>query len=66
MSRFTPSKWWIFAVYLRVIRFRSDSLNVPGSHWMPPFAPPNGISTTAVFHVMRDASARTSLTSAAG
>ena len=55
-------------VYLLVMRLRSDSLIVcRGRTGCRPFAPPKGMSTTAVFHVMREANgARTSLTSAAG
>ena len=37
-----------------------------GRRSMPPLAPPNGTSTSAVFHVISDASARTSSRSADG
>jgi hypothetical protein len=50
----------------RVIRWSSVALIGVGSISMPPLAPPNGTSTSAVFHVISDASARTSSRSVVG
>jgi len=43
------SDWTSF----RVMRSSSDSVRFLGSQHTPPFAPPKGTSTTAVFHVFR-------------
>ena len=48
------------AVYRRVSRSSSPWLILFGSQITPPFAPPKGIFTTAHFHVIQLASARTS------
>jgi hypothetical protein len=48
------------AMKRRVIRRRSSLFSRFGSQTTPPFAPPNGMSTTAHFQVIHDASARTS------
>ena len=50
----------------RVMRCSSPWLIVVGSTAMPPLAPPNGTSSSAVFHVISDARARTSSRSAVG
>ena len=50
----------------RVSASSSFELIVVGSHVTPPFAPPNGTSTSAHFQVIHMASARTSSTSVAG
>ena len=55
-----PRNSMISAVYRRVIRSNSPCDIVFGSQITPPFAPPNGIFTTAHFHVIQLASARTS------
>ncbi len=47
-------------MYRRVSFLMSFLLSLLGLHTTPPFAPPNGTSTTAVFHVIQHASARTS------
>ena len=57
-----PMRW----VNLRVSRSSSPIDSVAGSQATPPFAPPYGMSTTAVFHVMSEASARTSSASTLG
>ncbi len=44
----------------RVMCCRSSSLSFLGSQTTPPLAPPKGTSTTAHFHVIQDARARTS------
>jgi hypothetical protein len=44
----------------RVTRRSSFFDSFFGSQMIPPFAPPNGMSATAHFHVIHDASARTS------
>ena len=48
------------AVYRRVSRSSSPTLILSGSQTTPPFAPPNGMFTTAHFHVIHAASAFTS------
>ena len=65
-QRLTPRMYEIALVNRRVSRCFSSELIVVGSHWTPPFAPPYGMSTTAVFHVISEASARTSSISASG
>ncbi len=47
-------------------RSRCDVDGERGSQSMPPLAPPYGTSTTAVFQVISDASARTSSRSTSG
>ena len=66
MSRYTPSTWLMAIVNRRVMRCSSADDSLVGSTSIPPLAPPNGMSTNAVFHVMSDASARTSSRSAVG
>ena len=60
MSDSGPSTLINAAVYLRVTRSSSVSESLVGSHTTPPFAPPNGIFTTAHFHVIHAAKALTS------
>ena len=55
-----PIRSMISAVYRRVILSSSPRVSVEGSQITPPFAPPNGMFTTAHFHVIQAASARTS------
>ncbi len=59
-SRSGPSQLESSAVYRRVSRSCSPRDILFGSQMTPPFAPPNGISTTAHFQVIHAASARTS------
>ncbi len=54
------------AVYRRVIRSSSPCDIFFGSQITPPFAPPNGIFTTAHFQVIQLASARTSSSDTSG
>src|SRR4029078_11289305 len=55
-----PSVPMILDVYRRVSRSSSFRDRREGLQRTPPFAPPNGTSTTAHFHVIHAASARTS------
>ena len=66
MSRYGPMTWWMPLAKRRVIRWSSAGVIGVGSISMPPLAPPNGTSTSAVFHVISDASARTSSRSVVG
>ena len=66
MSRYTPITCAMPFVNRRVMRCSSAWLMPVGSISMPPFAPPKGRSSSAVFHVINDASARTSSRSAVG
>jgi hypothetical protein len=66
MSRCTPSTWLMARVNRRVMPSSSCAVMPVGSTAMPPLAPPNGSSMSAVFHVMSDARARTSSRSAEG
>ena len=59
-SRSGPSQFTSSAVYLRVSLSNSPRDIFRGSQITPPFAPPNGMFTTAHFHVIQVASARTS------
>ncbi len=55
-----PSVSMMFDVYRRVTRSSSAIDIVVGSQTTPPLDPPNGILTTAHFHVIHAASALTS------
>lgn len=59
-SVWIPIRSWIFWVKTRVRRSNSLMLNSPGAQPMPPFAPPYGMSATAVFQVISWARAFTS------
>ena len=65
-SRSAPSSDAMSKAYRRVSRSSSPSDSEAGSTTTPPFAPPNGMSTTAHLIVMSAASAITSRTSTAG
>lgn len=60
ISVWIPMRSWIFWVKTRVRRSSSLLLRSRGEHPMPPFAPPYGRFTTAVFHVISWARALTS------
>ena len=66
MSRYTPMTWAMPLVKRRVMRCSSPVLMPVGSTSMPPLAPPKGRPRSAVFHVMSEASARTSSRSVVG
>ncbi len=66
MSVCGPMTPEIASTNLRVRRCSSLADSFVGSHWMPPFAPPNGTPTTAVFQVIKLASERTSSISTDG
>ena len=57
MSRSGPSIEAMPSAYRRVSRSSSVTDSVLGSTWTPPFAPPNGTSTTAHLSVMSAARA---------
>jgi hypothetical protein len=60
MSDSGPRMSMSAAVNRRVMRSSSPTESVGGSHTTPPLAPPNGMFTTAHFHVIHAASAFTS------
>ena len=60
MSRVGPMTSWIWSTNLRVSRSISRRDMVVGSQVMPPFEPPKGRFTTAVFQVISEARATTS------
>ena len=66
MSRCGPSTFTILPMKERAIFSRSSGRQTSTEQLTPPLAPPNGIPAIAVFHVMRDASARTSSRSTSG
>ena len=66
MSRVGPRTFSILSMNDRATRWRSDGSSCSGVTSTPPLAPPNGISTIAVFQVMSSASARTSSMSTSG
>ena len=66
MSRYTPRTCWMPCMNRRVMRWSSPSLIPVGSTSRPPLAPPKGRSSSAVFQVIKEARARTSLRSALG
>ncbi len=66
MSRVGPSTLSIFDMNERVIRWSSSRARSPLGQLIPPFAPPNGSPVITVFHVMSEASARTSSRSTSG
>ena len=66
MSLCGPIMSWIFSMNLRVSRSSSPRESLLGSQLIPPLAPPNGRSTTAVFQVIRLASDRASSWSTVG
>ncbi len=66
MSSFGPMNRWIRSTKVRVRCSSSRGERSAGSQSIAPFAPPYGRSTTAVFHVMSEASARTSSRSTVG
>ncbi|OLB11703.1 MAG: hypothetical protein AUH07_09225 [Gemmatimonadetes bacterium 13_2_20CM_70_9] len=66
MSRYGPSTIEMRWVKRRVRRSSSSFESFFGSTVTPPFAPPNGMSMSAVFHVMMAASPSTSSWSASG
>ncbi len=57
MSMVGPMTSFICSTKRRVTKSRSFSDMVLGSQSIPPLAPPNGISTTDVFQVIKLASA---------
>jgi len=59
-SRSGPKTSMSSAVYRRVILSSSPRDSLRGSQITPPLPPPNGMFMTAHFHVIQDASARTS------
>jgi len=66
ISLVTPTSWAIARMYPRASRSFSPSESTFGSQITPPFPPPRGISTTAVFHVIQVESARTVSTVSSG
>jgi len=66
MSSMGPTTSLIAPTSLRVTFSSSRTLRRFGSTVTPPFAPPKGRSITAVFHVIRLASERTSSRSTCG
>jgi hypothetical protein len=66
MSIVGPITSLIRSTNWRVSASSSRVLSWLGSQLMPPLAPPNGTSTTAVFHVIRLASAVASPSSTIG
>ncbi len=66
MSRVGPRTFSTLSMNERVIAWSSDRSSRSAGQLMPPFAPPNGTPTTAVFQVMSEASARTSSMSTSG
>ena len=66
MSRVGPSTFSILSRKERVTVWSSRASSRAGSTSMPPFAPPNGMPTIAVFQVISSASARTSSRSTLG
>ena len=66
MSSDGPMITWIWSTNFRVSRCSSPIDSVFGSTVTPPLPPPNGMPTTAVFQVIRLASALTSSSLACG
>ena len=60
MSVSGPRMSWISSMNRRVSRSSSMTLSLWASTAIPPFAPPKGMFTTAVFQVIKDARLRTS------
>ncbi len=66
MSRVGPRTFSILSMNERAIRCSSLGSSFSAGQFTPPFAPPNGTFATAVFHVIRQASARISSMSTSG
>ena len=66
MSRVGPSTFSILSMNERVIRWSSSGSSWSAGQLTPPLAPPKGTPTIAVFHVISEASARTSSRSTSG
>ncbi len=66
MSRIGPSTFSMLPMRARVARWRSPGERSLGSTSIPPFAPPNGRSVSAVFQVIDAARARTPSRSTSG
>ena len=66
MSRVGPRTFSILSMKDRVIFWSSSRLRSLAGQFTPPFAPPKGMPTTAVFQVISVASARTSSRSTSG
>jgi len=66
MSRWGPSTFSILSMKERATAWSSFDSSLLGSTFTPPFAPPYGMFTIAVFQVMSSASARTSSRSTSG